>query len=72
MSKTLLGYVSETVNPVSFVEKTPPASILRDVVLIDTPGIGSTHRHNAEMTLNFLPQYYAALFLVSADPPRGP
>ena len=74
MSKTLIGYVSEDVNPknrkgVSYVEITHPAPVLRDVVLIDTPGIGSTHRHNTEMTLNFLPQCDAALFLVSADPP---
>ena len=38
-------------------------------MLIDTPGIGSTFRHNTEATLNFLPQCDAALFLVSADPP---
>jgi GTPase Era involved in 16S rRNA processing len=74
MNKTLLAYVSEEVNPknekkVSYVEITHPSLILRDVVLIDTPGIGSTHRHNTEMTLNFLPQCDAALFLVSADPP---
>lgn len=74
MSKTLLGYVSEDVNPknvkgVSYVEITHPSPLLREVVLIDTPGIGSTHRHNTEMTLNFLPQCDAALFLVSADPP---
>jgi len=41
----------------------------RGVVLIDTPGIGSTFRHNTQATLNFLPQCDAALFLVSADPP---
>lgn len=74
MSKTLLGYVSEDVNPknvkcVSYVEINHPSPILREVVLIDTPGIGSTHRHNTEMTLNFLPQCDAALFLVSTDPP---
>ncbi|MCX5841974.1 MAG: dynamin family protein, partial [Deltaproteobacteria bacterium] len=51
------------------VEITHPAEILRDVVLIDTPGIGSTYRHNTEATMNFLPQCDAALFLVSADPP---
>ncbi len=39
------------------------------VVLIDTPGIGSTFTHNTEATLNFLPQCDAALFVVSADPP---
>ena len=39
------------------------------MALIDTPGIGSTFRHNTEATVNFLPQCDAALFVVSADPP---
>jgi GTPase Era involved in 16S rRNA processing len=74
MNRVLLEYVSEEANPknkkgVASVSITHPSRILRDVVLIDTPGIGSTHRHNTEMTLNFLPQCDAALFLVSADPP---
>jgi len=74
MNNILLRYVSEEYNPkntlaITYVEIQHPATILRDVVLIDTPGIGSTHRHNTEMTLNFLPQCDAALFLVSADPP---
>jgi len=47
-----------------------PAPILAGgVVLIDTPGIGSTYRHNTTATLNFLQQCDAALFLISADPP---
>ena len=68
-------YVTEAANPgnrlgVNHVEVASPAEILdRGVVLIDTPGIGSTFRHNTEATLNFLPQCDAALFLVSADPP---
>ena len=71
----LTNYVTETGNPnnelgVSQVEVFHPAPLLeRGVVLIDTPGIGSTFRHNTEATLNFLPQCDAALFLVSADPP---
>ena len=71
----LRKFVTEVENPknrlgVSQVEVFHPASILRDgVVLIDTPGIGSTLKHNTEATLNFLPQCDAALFLVSADPP---
>ncbi len=71
----LARYVTEEANPknrlgVSHVEVTHPAPILRKgVVLIDTPGIGSTFRHNTEATLNFLPQCDAAMFLVSADPP---
>lgn len=68
-------YVSEEANPnnslqVEGVELYYDAEILqKGVVLIDTPGIGSTHRHNTEATLNFLPQCDAALFLMSADPP---
>jgi GTPase SAR1 family protein len=73
--RVLLHSVSEEFNPkneqgVLQVEVTHPAPILaRGVVLIDTPGIGSTHQHNTEMTLNFLARCDAALFLISADPP---
>jgi hypothetical protein len=71
----LAGFVTETGNPrnkleVAQVEMFHPAALLgKGVVLIDTPGIGSTFRHNIEATLNLLPQCDAALFLVSADPP---
>jgi GTPase SAR1 family protein len=71
----LAGYVTEEGNPknhlgVSRVEVAHPSPLLqREVVLIDTPGIGSTLQHNTEATLNFLPQCDGALFLVSADPP---
>ncbi|MDV2482519.1 Dynamin family protein [Methanoculleus sp. Wushi-C6] len=73
--RSLLHSVSEEFNPknergVLQVEVTHPSPILAEgVVLIDTPGIGSVHQHNTEMTLNFLAQCDAALFLVSADPP---
>ncbi len=69
------GFVTEEGNPknrlgVLQVEIFHPATILQHgVVLIDTPGIGSTFTHNTEATLNFLPQCDAALFVVSADPP---
>ncbi len=68
-------YVTEAGNPnnqlgVARVEIGHPAPILRQgVVLIDTPGIGSTHRHNTEVAYQVLPQCDAALFLVSPDPP---
>jgi len=71
----LTRFVTEVGNPknrlgVLQVEVLHPAPILqKGVILIDTPGIGSTLRHNTEATLNFLPQCDAALFLVSADPP---
>jgi GTPase Era involved in 16S rRNA processing len=75
LHRALLDYASEECNPnndrgVLQVEVTHPAPLLaRGIVLIDTPGIGSVHQHNTEMTLNFLAQCDAALFLVSADPP---
>jgi GTPase SAR1 family protein len=71
----LADFVTETRNPgnrlgVLQVDVFHPGSILnKSVVLIDTPGVGSTFRHNTEAALNFLPQCDAALFLVSADPP---
>ncbi|SDM48592.1 Dynamin family protein [Geoalkalibacter ferrihydriticus] len=75
LSRVLADYVSEQGNPhnhrgVSRVEIFHPASLLRQgVVLIDTPGIGSTLKHNTEITHQTLPRCDAALFLVSPDPP---
>lgn len=75
LAQFLSHFVTETENPknrldVSQVEVFHPAPIVgQGLVLIDTPGIGSTFRHNTEATLNFLSQCDAALFLVSADPP---
>lgn len=71
----LANYVTEAANPhnergVARVEVQHPAPLLaRGVVLIDTPGIGSTLAHNTETTLEFLREVDAALFLISADPP---
>ena len=75
LSGFLSKYVTESGNPnnqlgVERVEIGHPAAILNQgVVLIDTPGIGSTHRHNTEVAYEVLPQCDAALFLVSPDPP---
>jgi ribosome biogenesis GTPase A len=74
-SDVLARHVTEVKNPknqlgVERVEVEHPASLLSaGVVIIDTPGIGSTLRHNTEATLHFLPQCDAALFVVSADLP---
>ena len=71
----LARHVTEKENPrnrlgVVSVEVEYPSTLLQaGVVLIDTPGIGSTLQHNTEVTMSFLPQCDAALFLVSADPP---
>ncbi|MEJ2640557.1 MAG: dynamin family protein [Desulfosarcinaceae bacterium] len=71
----LAGFVTEKGNAknkrgIAEVQVDLPAPVLAGgVVMIDTPGIGSTYRHNTSATLNFLEQCDAALFLVSADPP---
>ncbi|MCX8035869.1 MAG: dynamin family protein [Candidatus Sumerlaeia bacterium] len=71
----LARFVAESANPhnvkeVARVEVFHPAPLLQDgVVLIDTPGIGSTFRHNTATALNFLAECDAALFVTSADPP---
>jgi predicted GTPase len=68
-------FVTEEENPknrknVSHVHITHPAAFLNHgVVIVDTPGIGSTYRHNTEATIQFLPQCDAAVFLISSDPP---
>lgn len=75
LSRFLGKFVTESENPknclgVGLVEVSYPSSFLsQGVVVIDTPGIGSTFRHNTEATLNFLFQCDAALFVSSADPP---
>jgi len=75
LKEILKKYVTESGNPhnrlqVSHVEIFVPSPMLqKGVVLIDTPGIGSTFRHNTEVTHRFLPQCDAALFMLSSDPP---
>jgi predicted GTPase len=75
LAEFLARFVTESANPrnrlgVRVVEAAYPAPVLeKGLALIDTPGIGSTFRHNTEATVNFLPQCDAALFVVSADPP---
>lgn len=71
----LPDYVTESGNPqnrkrVERVHLFFPAPLLQTgVVLIDTPGIGSTNENNTETTLRFLPQCDAAIVVFSTDPP---
>ena len=68
-------YVTEIHNPengkrVKHVEVRYPSPYLRDgILLVDTPGVGSTYQHNTEVTHSFLARVDAAIFLVSGDPP---
>jgi len=68
------SFVAEEANPkntlgINRIEVSHPGLALQDTLLIDTPGIGSTHAHNTATTLSFLPECDAALFVLSADPP---
>ena len=71
----LSRFVTEEANPrnylrVARVDVFYPAPILRHgVVLIDTPGVGSTLRHNTDAALEVLPECDAAFFVLSVDPP---
>lgn len=71
----LTRYVSEDKNPenrlaVGGVELALPSTFLAcGVILIDTPGIGSTLQHNTAAAEAVLPECDAAVFVLSADPP---
>jgi Dynamin family len=71
----LFRFVAEEANPknrlgVARVDLFYPAPILADgIVLIDTPGVGSTFHHNTEAALQVIPECDAVLFVASTDPP---
>jgi GTP-binding protein EngB required for normal cell division len=71
----LLSFATEKANPknrigVKRVDLTYPAELLSNgIVLIDTPGVGSTYRHNTNTAFEILSECDAALFVVSVDPP---
>jgi len=71
----LAEYVTEARNPkntkgVREVTVVFPAEWLQGGIrLVDTPGIGSVHRHNTEVTYRYLPRADAVIFVASADQP---
>jgi len=72
---TLADYITEAGNPgnrkqVASVEIAYPSSFLQSgIILIDTPGIGSTHAHNTQTTEHYLEQVDAGIIVLSVDPP---
>lgn len=75
LRERLTALVTEERNPhnrlgIARVDVLLPSELLdRGVVLIDTPGVGSTFRHNTAAADAVLPECDATLFVVSADPP---
>jgi ribosome biogenesis GTPase A len=72
---TLADYITECGNPgnkkqVASVELAYPSPFLESgIILIDTPGIGSTHAHNTRTTEAYLQQVDAGIVVLSVDPP---
>jgi GTP-binding protein EngB required for normal cell division len=75
LREQLARFVTEEENPhnrlgVARVDLLYPAPMLRHgIVLIDTPGVGSTLRHNSDAAVAVLPECDAGFFVLSADPP---
>jgi len=68
------AYVTEAGNPentrqVAYVRIGYPSPLLRNMSIVDTPGIGSAFEHNTQTTLSFVPKIDAAVFVLSADTP---
>lgn len=43
--------------------------VSNDVVIIDTPGIGSVYKHNTDVAYGYINKADAVIFLLSVDPP---
>ena len=73
----LPAYATEVGNPGNRkgalgVQMEYPAQLLESgVILIDTPGIGSSHAHNTSSAYSLLRQADAAVFLLSVDSPAS-
>jgi len=68
-------YVTETNNPqnvkaVKQVIISYPSDYLKHgVKIIDTPGVGSVHKHNNDVSYDYVPKADACVFVFAADPP---
>lgn len=73
--ENLSGYITEKGNPLNEkqvvkAEVKIKADFLENgIVIVDTPGIGSTFRHNTDEAYNYLPLADAVVFVLSSDPP---
>lgn len=73
--EALADYITEGGNPenkkqVGSIKIAYPSPFLENgVVLIDTPGIGSTHVHNTQTTESYLEKIDAGIVVFSVDPP---
>ncbi len=74
---TLAEFVTERGNPKNARGvreahvRVPARCLMQSTRLIDTPGIGSLHTHNTDLTYRYLPQADAVIFVASADQPMS-
>ncbi len=69
---TLLRYGDEPHEELKepfLVERTYPAAILRQIVIVDTPGTNAVIRRHEELTRRFVPRSDLVLFTTSSDRP---
>lgn len=70
----LSQFVTEELNPhnglgVAYVDVRLPVPILRGILLIDTPGIGSTFTHNTKTAREASERVDLGIFVTGAEPP---
>ncbi len=70
----IAGYIAEEYNPgnkknVRYLKVFCNNPILKKMIIVDTPGLGSLFDHNTNTTMDFLPRIDAALFVLGADLP---
>lgn len=69
------NFISEQRNPenvlgVSHVSLTTPSPFLEEgLTFVDTPGVGSIHKHNSEAAYAFVRESDAVIFMLSVDSP---
>ncbi|MEF9922151.1 MAG: dynamin family protein [Anaerovoracaceae bacterium] len=71
----LSKYINEQENSnnilgVSSVDIHTPSDFLKDgLVFVDTPGVGSAHKHNSDIAYSFMKESDAVIFMLSVDSP---
>jgi GTP-binding protein EngB required for normal cell division len=69
---TLLRYgdsPQEELHEAFLVERTYPADVLRQIIIVDTPGTNAVIRRHEELTRDFIPRADLVLFTTSSDRP---
>jgi small GTP-binding protein len=68
---TLLRYgeQAERTNAQGMLDVSYPADFLRDITIVDTPGVNAVLRHHEQITEEFIPRSDLVLFIASVDRP---